>query len=97
MGKQWGTYCLFQCDKTDSKEKKFDLVRAGVDRLIEEAKEFPVEPIFNTLQIIVHEDLHFTDQEDWYADEKQGYNPKPFWAMTVGIKFTAEGDPDDER
>ena len=88
MAKQYGTYCVIPCSPDDSKDKKYDLIKAGIDKMIEKAKEFHSEPDFNTLQVIVHEDLVSPSGPDWYEDEKPGYEPSlPYWAITVGIKY----------
>ena len=88
MAKQFGTYSILRCDPTATKKQKLDLIKVGIDTLIEKAKEFPSEPNINTLKFIIKEDLHFPGETDWYADEKPDYKPEPpFWAITVGVKY----------
>lgn len=91
MNKQYGTYAYMPCDPETPTSKKLELVRIGLDKVIEKIKACDVELNLNTLKIWVNEDMDFGEPDpDWYADEKPGYVfSGPVWRIIVAAKAEA--------
>ena len=87
--KPYGTFCMMAVEKDDPAEKKLDMLKLAVDKLIDIFKKVDCIPVMDTMQLIVKEGLiTCEDEPDWYADEKEDYKPhEPYWAMTVAMKF----------
>lgn len=70
----WGDYVLLSTEQNEGKEKKAEKIKMAVGVLLDKASGWPVEPDFDTMQIIVHEGWQSTEDGDI------------FWGMTVGLK-----------
>ena len=97
--KQYGTYAIAAFDRDTAKEKKLEILKDVIPKLIDnigKCEEF--EPDLNTLQLIIKEEYIWqSDDLTWYEHEEKGPEPGlPFWGMTIGIKIYEREATDED-
>ena len=85
--KTYGTYTILPVKSDDSKEKKIEMLKLGLQKMVDTVAEWDVCPNFNTMQFIIHEGLHFNNKSWYEGEEGEPEQEAPFFAMTVGVKF----------
>lgn len=85
--KRFGQYVTFNEEPDDDKGKA-EYVKQAVSYVLDELLGNGIVPKWETLEMIVKEGYDFiSDDPDWYAEEKEGYQgPRFGWQMTVALK-----------
>ena len=76
--KTYGDFVLASSDQFNDVQEKIDFIREATVHLLEKITKWPIVLNIDTLQVIVHEGEHFTEDS------------LPFMAITVGIKCSGE-------
>ena len=94
--KMYGTYAILPVERDDSKEKKIEMLKLGLQKLVDEMAGWDICPNFNTIQFIIHEGWQSTNKS-WYEGEEGEPEQGPqVYAMTVGVKFEEAGSEQDD-
>ena len=78
---QMGNYVMIACAKDLSKNEKLDLVKLGMDKLLDSLKRIDSTMEEDTLQIMISEGWKF--HTDVYYNE----DAEPFWGIEIGAKY----------
>ena len=85
--KLYGNYAVFPIDEDETRDRKIELIKIGVDSLIDSVLNCDeIIPNFNTVTIFVREGMQGAGKS-WYEGEEDGeQEPEPFYALTVALK-----------